>query len=305
MPKKYHGIILPIVVPIDEHENVDEAAFRKLIRYSIEGGVDGIFVASSNSEVMALRPSERDRSIRIALDECNSEVQVMAGVMDSSTARVLDNVKRLEQMGGTTAVVTPVFYARHATPKETIRHFEKITNETDLDILIYNIPIFTGANLKADTIVELSKMDHIVGYKDSSGNMAEFMKCLHHFYDNPHFSLFQGATNISAVSMLMGADGCVPSTAALFPRLFAELYKYAKMGDIARVRTLDRIVCEANKIFSLAKNQTSATKYAVSTLGFFPERPALPTEPVTADEKNAIDHQVKVVWEMMLKEGIK
>lgn len=302
--KKYHGIIPPIVVPLDEQERVNEASFRQLLNYCIAGGVDGIFVASSNGEAMALTQKERERSIAIALDECAGKVPVLAGVMDSSTTRVIDNLKRFEQMGGAAAVVTPVFYARHATPRETIRHFEEISKHTSIDIIIYNIPIFTGTTLRAETIFELAKIDHVVGYKDSSGNMADFEKCLIHFKDDPKFSLLQGSMNISAISMLIGADGCVPSMAALYPKLFRDLYRAAKAKDIERTLALEKIVMETCRIFSLALNQTAATKYAVSTLGFFDKRVAKPTEPTTPEEEVKIKAQVKLIWEMMEKEGI-
>ena len=114
MAKEIVGVIPPVITPLDSDERVDEKAFRRLISHCIESGIHGIFVAGSNGECMALTQKERDRAIWIALEETGGRVPVIAGVMDSSTKRVIENVKRLEQMGGTVAVVTPVFYARHA-----------------------------------------------------------------------------------------------------------------------------------------------------------------------------------------------
>ena len=65
MEKKYHGIIAPIITPVDEHENVDEEGFRALIEHCIEGGLHGIFVAGSNGECMQLTQDEREHAIRI------------------------------------------------------------------------------------------------------------------------------------------------------------------------------------------------------------------------------------------------
>ena len=90
MTKKYIGVIPPIITPVDEHENVDEKGFRKLISHCIENGIHGIFVAGSNGECLALTQAERDRAIKIAIDETAGRVPVMAGVMDSSTRRVIE-----------------------------------------------------------------------------------------------------------------------------------------------------------------------------------------------------------------------
>ena len=294
--KKYYGVIPPIITPIDEHENVDEKALRRLVRVCAGSGIHGIFVAGSNGETMGLTQRERNRAIQIVLDEAGGGYPVMCGVMDSGTRRVIDNVKALEDMGGKAAVVTPVFYARHATQYETVRHFEEIAKHTSLDLIIYNIPKFTGQTLTADTIFELAKIDHVVGYKDTSGSLPDFVKCLEHF-KGTDFCLLQGATNLSAASMLMGADGYIPSLAPLYPVPYLRLYEYGRRGDIARTMYWNEIVGQTCKIYPAARSQTSATKYAMSKLGMISPRTILPNEPITQAEMEKIDGIMKELEE--------
>ena len=115
MEKKYHGIIPPIVSPVDKDENIDEKGFRELIEYCIDGGLHGLLVAGTNGETMQLTQKERNRAIEIALDQVQGRIPVIAGVMDTSTRRVIENIKELEKMGGTCAAVTPIFYDRHTS----------------------------------------------------------------------------------------------------------------------------------------------------------------------------------------------
>lgn len=291
MSKHIIGVIPPIITPVDDQERVDEKAFRRLIRLCIDNGIHGIFVAGSNGECMALTQKERDRAIRIALDEASDQVPVIAGVMDCSTRRVIENIKRLEQMGGTTAVVTPVFYARHATQEETIRHFEEISRHTEADLMIYNIPPFTGQTLLAKTIFEIAKIDKVIGYKDTSGLFPEFLKCLRHF-EGTDFVLHQGATNLAIPSLLLGADGYIPSLAPLFPVPHVKLYEAAKQGDLEETKKWGMVVDETCKIFGMARSQTASTKYAISRLGFLSPRVIAPTEPITDEEKRHIDEQI-------------
>lgn len=298
MAKKFRGVVPPIVTPIDEHENVDEKALRKLIRHCIDSGIPGIFVCGSNGECMALTQKERDRAIAITLDECGDEVPVMAGVMDSSTVRVIENVKRLEQMGGTTAVVTPVFYARHATQNETVIHFEEIAKNTEADLFIYNIPTFTGQRLTADTLIRLGEIDKVIGVKDTSGNFPDFVKVLNHF-KGTDFMVFQGATNLAGPSVLLGADGYVPSLAPLFPKAHLELFNAAKRGDIEETLRWGEIVNNICKLYGMAKSQTSSTKYGMSKLGFMRPDPLRPTEPITESEMAAIDAHIEKYKEYM------
>lgn len=298
MAKKYIGVIPPIITPVDEHENVDEKGFRKLIRHCLENGIHGIFVAGSNGECLALPQKERDRAIRITLDEVAGRVPVMSGVMDSSTRRVIDNIKSLEQMGGTAAVITPVFYARHATQEETVRHFEEIARHTAIDLIIYNIPPFTGQTLKAETIFKIARIDKVVGYKDTSGSFPDFQKCLSHF-KGTDFALLQGATNLAAASMLLGADGYIPSMAPLFPEPHVRMYEYGRKGDIANTMACNEVISEISAIWSMTKSQTASTKYAISRLGFCDKRVICPTEPILPDEERRIDAKIDEIWTLI------
>ena len=288
MKQKLFGVVPPSITPVDEYERVDEKGLRLLIDHCIDHGIHGIFVCGSNGECMALTQAERDRAIRIALDECAGRVPVIAGVMDSSTKRVIENVKRFEDMGGQTAVVTPVFYARHATQDETVRHFEDISAATEADLMIYNIPMFTGQNLTADTVIRISQIDRVTGVKDTSGSLPAFIRLLNHF-KGTDFRVLQGSTNLAVPSMLMGADGYVPSLAPLFPKAHIMVYEYGKARDIDNAMKWGAILDEICKIYPMAKSQTASTKYAMSTLGFTDKRVIRPTEPITAEEMARID----------------
>ncbi|MBE6907377.1 dihydrodipicolinate synthase family protein [Marasmitruncus massiliensis] len=291
MSKNIIGVIPPIITPVDEQERVDEKALRLLIDHCIENGIHGIFVAGSNGECLALTQQERDRAIKIALDQVGGRVPLIAGVMDASTPRVIENIKRFEDMGGEVAVVTPVFYARHATQDETVRHFEEISKATSAKLMIYNIPPFTGQLLKAETVFKIAKIDKVIGYKDTSGNFPDFLKCLRYF-KGTDFLLHQGATNLALPSLLLGADGYIPSLAPLFPRPYIELYNAGIRGDIEQAKKWAYIVDETCKIYPMAKSQTASTKYAISKLGFLDKRVIRPTEPITAEEERNIDRKL-------------
>jgi 4-hydroxy-tetrahydrodipicolinate synthase len=302
MAKKYIGVIPPIITPVDEHENVDEKGFRKLISHCVENGMHGIFVAGSNGECLALTQKERDRAIKIALDEVGGRIPVMAGVMDSSTRRVIDNIKSLEQTGGQAAVITPVFYARHVTQEETVRHFEEISRKTDVDLIIYNIPPFTGQTLKAETIFKMAKIDKVIGYKDSSGSFPDFLKCLEHFKGSD-FALLQGVTNLAAASMLLGADGFIPVMAPLFPQPFLRLYEYGRQGKIEKTMHYNALVEAIASVWTMSKSQTSATKFALSYLGFFHKRAILPTEPTLPEEEARMTKRIEEIFAMLKDEN--
>lgn len=300
MLKKYHGIIPPIITPIDAHENVDEVGYRQLLEYCVQGGLHGILVAGTNGETMALTQKERTRAIQITLDQINGRIPVMAGCMDTSTRRVIENIKAAQDVGLTCAAVTSVFYDRHTSQDETVRHFERILQETDIpELIIYNIPPFTGMKLTGATIIKIAKLDkRIVGCKDSSGDFTSFLQVMHEFNDDPNFSTLSGATAQALTEVLMGADGFVPALAPCFPELFVDAYNAAKSGDIALTWKYDALLRESSKILSMTKNGTAAAKYAISLRGFTDKRVMWPQDFTLPEEEANIIKKVKEVDEM-------
>lgn len=287
MKKTIHGVIPPIVTPIDEHERVIEDQLRAMIRHTIDVGMHGIFICGSNGEAVCLTQKERERAIRIAIDECRDQIPLMAGCMDTSTRRVIDNIKRLEQMGGKFAVITAEYYARHSCPDETIRHMEEISKNVDIDLIFYNIPLYTNCALKADAIFEIASFDHMIAYKDSCSMLPETIRCIDHFKEQD-FAVMQGITGLAGVTTLIGGDGFLPSIGPVFPKACLKVYEYGLKGDIQKMMRWNNILSKAQSICSIGKNATTATKYLTHLLGLTDERVTLPHEPLKQDEKDLI-----------------
>lgn len=158
--------------------------------------------------------------------------------------------------------------------------------------MIYNIPPFPGIKLAPEIIFRISEIDGVIGYKDTSGSFPDFQRCLSYFKDTD-FILHQGATNLAAASLLLGADGYIPSMAPLFPEAHIKLYESACQGDIEKTMYYNNLLYEINNVFKMTKHQTSATKYAISLLGFFDKRSIRPTEPTLPHEEKAIEEKIK------------
>ena len=298
MEKKYHGVIPPIITPVDENENVDEKGFRDLLEYGIRGGLHAIFVAGTNGETMALTQAERNRSIAIAVDQAAGRVPVIAGVMDTSTRRVIENIKAAQALGCSCVAVTSIFYDRHTSQDETVRHFDRILERTDADVMIYNIPAFTGLKLSGSTVIRIANLDsRVVGYKDSSGSYGEFLQVLEAFRDTP-FSVLQGLPALAISSLLMGADGFVPALAPAFPEMFVSAYEAGRDKNLPLALRYNELLRESSKINGMSKNATAAAKYAISLRGFTDKRVIWPQDVTTAEDEEKIRAQFARVDEL-------
>lgn len=302
--KKYSGITVPVLTPVLADETVDEQGYRTLIKYLIDNGVHGVFSCGTLGETMALTQAERDRAIRIAADACQGKAKVFAGVMDTSTKRVIENIKRIEDCGCDAAVITPVFYDRHTSQGEIIRLFEDVAKETKLDLIAYNIPPFVVEKIEPATVAALAEIDSVKGYKDSAGVFNDTVKVCNALADKEDFSILNGTPVQYMPAAMLGCDGCVPGMASMYPKVFVEAYNATLTGDVELMNKFNKLICLAGSIYACAKNGTAAVKYAVSTMGFMDERIIRPQDGVSQEDKLKIQKQMAICAETFKAEGL-
>lgn len=291
LSKKYRGIIPALITPIDETEKVNEEEFKSIIDHCINKNIHGLFICGTNGEAMGLTQKERNKAIKVALNYTKNRIPIISGVMDTSTQRVIENIKFVEELGGDCVAVTPIFYARHNSQYETIRHFEKILDKTNIDLMIYNIPTFTGLNLTADTVDKIAQLsDRVKGYKDSSGNYGELLKVLS-IYKDKDFSVLEGTISHAVSALLMGADGMVPVLAPAFPEIYNKAYEIAKKKEINEAIKYNDIIAEISTLLNMTKNSTAAAKYVISLLGLTNYKLTSPQDVINKDEKKLIKNK--------------
>lgn len=155
--KSLCGIIPPVVTPLTPEYGVDEAALRRVIRHLLDGGVHGLFLLGSTSEVVFLDTPARREVLRIAVDEVAGRVPLLAGVIDPTTDRVIAHAKDALAAGIDGLVVTAPFYTR-TSQAEIIEHFRAIRAAVDLPIMAYDIPVcVNGVKLERPTLRQLQR----------------------------------------------------------------------------------------------------------------------------------------------------
>lgn len=281
---KIGGVIPPIITPLNEDGTIDKDGLKKVIDHCLSGGVHGIFVMGSAGETMNVTQHERNRAIKITMEHVNNRVPVFCGVFDTCTRKVISNIKAAEQSGVKIVVITPTFYLGNSSQNEIIRHFENICSSTDLKVLSYNIPGMTHVNILPETVFELSRMDNLVGHKESYSNWDQFQKLLFMFEDSD-FSLLQGAEEFIGVSMLYGAKGFVPSGANFYPKLYVKMYELGLDKKINMVYEYQKLIYSIGNVICGGLSWMAGLKYVGELMGLCKNIASLPVEPLTEFEK--------------------
>ena len=150
------GVVPPVITPLTADRRFDVASFENVVERMLAAGVDGIFVLVSTGEVAFATDELRSRVIAEARRIVGDRVPLLAGVIDTQTDRVLEQVRRAQDAGADAVVATAPFYAVTHTP-QVARHFEVLGEQAAVPVLAYDIPVCVHTKLDPDMLVELGR----------------------------------------------------------------------------------------------------------------------------------------------------
>ncbi len=230
------GVVPPVVTPLTEDRRFDVASFENVIERMLAAGVDGIFVLGSTGEVAFATDELRSQVVSEARRIVGDRAPLLAGVIDTQTDRVLDQVRRAQDAGADAVVATAPFYAVTHTPQVT-RHFEILGAQSEVPVFAYDIPVCVHTKLDADMLVALGRSGAIAGVKDSSNDDIGFRRlALKNADAGEPLVLFTGHEFVVDGAYLSGAHGAVSGLANVDPEGYVRLHRAHLAGDVATVR---------------------------------------------------------------------
>jgi 4-hydroxy-tetrahydrodipicolinate synthase len=225
------GLIPPLTTPLTPDGDVDTPSLERLCEFLVTAGVDGLFVGGSSGEAALLSDSQRHRAIETVVGAASGQVPVVAGALDTGTARVIDHARAAAKRGAAAVVSTGPFYvAPH--PQEVVRHFELLRDAVDVPVIAYDIPSATHTRLPRTAVEALAATGTIVGLKDSSGDLTAFRQLLATTADTG-LRMFTGSETVTDLALQLGAHGQVPGLGNVDPHGYVRLGHAARVGDWA------------------------------------------------------------------------
>lgn len=257
LPKNFHGVVPPVVTPLTSDHKVDYPSFTRVLEHLIAGGVHGLFVLGSTSEVIFHDEATRRAILDHAAKVNNGRVPLLAGVIDPTTDRVIGHCKAAKAAGADAVVVTAPFYTR-TNQAETVDHFRYVKDGADLPVVAYDIPVCVHIKLERASINTLAREGAIVGVKDSSGDEGGFRYLVSDLADRPEIFLMTGAELTVDGVLLGGAHGVVPGLGNVDPHGYVRLYDAARKGDWATAAKEQKRLCDLFEIIRCGAARTSA-----------------------------------------------
>jgi len=239
MNKKYRGVVVPMVTPLNADLSLDAGAVERLLLLFRQHGVQP-FVLGTTGEGPSLPVGLKQEFIKAAGKAKQTGDVLYAGVGSNCLADSVEAARFAFDSGVDVVVATlPSYFKLTETQME--RYFEQLASQVGGPLIIYNIPATTHHSIPLPVIDRLSHLQNIVGIKDSERDMDRMTDSLNLWSERPDFSYFLGWAAKSGKALLCGGDGLVPSTANFSPAVYRDMMEAAERGDVEKVNVLQAL----------------------------------------------------------------
>ncbi|HEY8635701.1 MAG TPA: 4-hydroxy-tetrahydrodipicolinate synthase [Candidatus Limnocylindrales bacterium] len=227
------GAFTALVTPFTADGALDEAALRRLVRWQILAGIDGLVPCGTTGESPTLSEAERERLIEATVEiaterPSGARVRVIAGTGTNDTAATVRATRRAAELGADAALVVAPYYNR-PDGRMLEAHYRAVADDGDLPIVVYNVPSRTGTNVDADTFLRLADHPRVIAVKEASGNLDQIARICR---DRPRdVAVLAGDDAWTLPILAMGGDGVVSVASNQVPGELVALCAAARAGD--------------------------------------------------------------------------
>lgn len=241
MSKPLSGMYAALMSAFDDDGEFSPARQTALNAYVLKQGLKGLYVGGSSAESGLLESAALlEQQAVVAHDALGSGASLIAhvGVPALADARKLArNAAKLGYHG--LSALPPHSYP--FSDGEILGYYKALATETDLPLIVYEVPIRTGRPLPLELLVELLDLPNVAGIKYTSTDMFKLtmLRTL-----RPDSTYFFGVDEVYLSAAALGTDGGIGTTYNILGKLYAALNAAVITNDLPRARMLQAVSAE-------------------------------------------------------------
>lgn len=209
----FRGSIVALITPF-KNGSVDYETIKKLIKWHMQQGTDGIVPCGCTGEAATLNHDEHRRVIKTVIKAVAGKKKVIPGTGSNSTWESIELTEYARKAGADGVLIITPYYNK-PTQEGLYRHYKKIAESVDIPICLYNVPSRTGVNMEPETVKRLSQIKNIVAIKEAAGKIAQCAEIIKLCGDN--ITLLSGDDSLTYSMMALGGKGVISVLANLVP----------------------------------------------------------------------------------------
>ena len=244
----------------------------------IDAGTAAIIACGTTGEPATMTADERELVIRTICKAADGKIPIVAGTGTNNTQAVIDAAKRYEDLGCAAQLVVTPYYNKTNT-EGLYRHYMAIAENTQLPIVIYNVPSRTGIDMQPETLQKLSQCGQFVGLKESSYDLPTVMEKAA-VMEGTQMSMYSGNDDMNYPLLSLGAKGVISVAANFIPDKVYQMVDAYLRGDAHEALRLQLSLMPINRALFFEVNPIPC-KAAMEILGLCGGELRLPLYPIS------------------------
>ena len=245
------GSYVALVTPF-KNNDIDYNALENLIDFHLKNNTDGILFCGTTGESPSLAGDEKERLLRFGLKKINKQIPLMMGTGTNNLHHTISATIKAQEWGVNYALVITPYYNK-PTQNGLYQYFKAVSANTDIPIVIYNVPGRTGVNISANTTLKLAhEFKNIIGIKEASGDLIQLSRIVK---DGPaEFAVMSGEDALNYPILCCGGSGVISVTANIVPGKVHDLVELTLKGKNENAKELHLELLELNQAMFIETN---------------------------------------------------
>ena len=220
--EQFRGIFPAALTMFDKDGDLDEKRTARHWDWLIGQGVDGLVIAGTSGEFIALENEERLRLFQLAKDVNRGRVPLIYGSGHYSTKLTIEMSQKARELGAAAVIIILPYYQK-PSKAAVIRHFRDVRNAVDLPVMLYNNPANSACvDLTPREIAQLVEEDVLHMVKSTYETVVPVHDLDYLVGDK--MAIFYGSFQAAFEAFCAGADGWISGILNVAPKAARRMY---------------------------------------------------------------------------------
>ena len=285
-----HGVAM--ITPFKADGSIDFDAIPIIVNHLINGGIDFLVVLGTTAETATLTKSEKITLVEKIIEVNSDRLPLVLGLGGNNTQELLGMFDWFN-LSSFTAILSVTPYYNKPNQEGLYQHFKTIANNSNLPVILYNVPSRTGVNIAPETVLRLAQdFDNIVALKEASGDFQQAQTLIK--LCPPNFSILSGDDEMSLPMILAGAKGVISVIGNAIPEQYSRIIKEGLSRNVDKAYLIQYQLLDLIRMIYLEGNPTGI-KVLMETLGLCENNLRLPLIPTSKELTLQLKKELKKV----------
>lgn len=215
-----------MVTPFHPDGSVDYDAAANLAKHLVDQGIDHLVLSGTTGESPTTHLDEKEQLIKVVRQAVGEDLYITAGAGSNDTEHSVRMARSAEAAGADAILVVSPYYSR-PSQEGMYQHFAKVAGQTDLPIILYDIPGRTGIAIGDELLMRLAEIDNIVAVKDATGKVEVGARRI----DETGLAFYSGDDGLNYSWLTHGAVGVISVVAHVAGASYRKMVQLVENGD--------------------------------------------------------------------------